>query len=119
MTLGTKIRKVRDLKGRKQEYIAAKVGIPQGVISEIENDKIDPHYSIVLKIADALEVEIGQLVGFDEQKMFFNITDNKDQSNNGYIVQTSKNEKELYDKIITQQQNEIGYLRKILDSYVR
>ena len=44
---------------------------------------------------------------------------NKDQSNNGYIVQTSKNEKELYDKIITQQQNEIGYLRKILDSYVR
>ena len=70
MTLRTKIRKVRDLKGRKQEYIAAKVGIPQGVISEIENDKIDPHYSIVLKIADALEVEIGQLVGFDEQKMF-------------------------------------------------
>ena len=119
MTLGTKIRKIRDLEGKKQEYVAAKVGVPQGMISEIENDKVDPHYSTLVRIADALEVDLGKLLGFDEQKMLFNITENRDQSNNGYIVQMSQNEKELYDKIISQQQNEIGYLRKILDSYVR
>lgn len=118
MTIGTKIRKLRDLYDLTQDYVAEKLGISQNAFSKIERGETDPTYSTLVRIAEILKVDVSRLISFDERQMLFNINDNKDQSNNGFIVQTSKIEKELYEKVIGQLQNENSYLKKLLDSYI-
>lgn len=39
--VGSKIRKIRGLKGVSQEYLASKLGISQAAIVKIENDEIE------------------------------------------------------------------------------
>ncbi len=119
MTIGTKIRKLRDLQDLTQDYVAAKLGISQNAFSKIERGETDLTYSTLSRIALILKVDVSRLVDFDERQMLSNITDNKDQNTNRFIVPTSKIEKELYDKVIEQLQNENSYLKKLLDSYIR
>ncbi len=68
-----------------------------------------------------LDLDVLDVIGFDEKKLFFTITHNTD-SNNGLIIQAqglTNNEKTLYEQVITQLREENGYLKKILDSYVK
>jgi hypothetical protein len=69
-----------------------------------------------------LDFDILDIVGFDDKKLYFNITQNHDESKNGLIIQAgelSEKEKGLYEQIIKQLKDENGYLKKILDSYVK
>ena len=68
-----------------------------------------------------LDLDVLDVIGFDEKKLFFTITHNTDR-NNGLIIQAqglTNNEKTLYEQVITQLREENGYLKKILDSYVK
>ncbi len=90
MTIGTKIRKIRVDHDLTQDYLAEKLGISQNAFSKIERGETDPTYSTLVRIAEILETDVPHLVGFEGHNMSFSITDNKDQSSNGYIVQSSK-----------------------------
>lgn len=103
LTLGNKIKKVRELKGLKQEYMAEVLGISQPSYSKIETDEVSVSPERLEQIAKVLQVTVQDILAFDE-RIFFNIT-NRDQSyGSGYFVQNnsgiSENEKKLYeDKI--------------------
>jgi transcriptional regulator with XRE-family HTH domain len=59
--LGREIKKARADKGWKQQDLQAATKLSQTYLSKIELGKVDPRFSIVQRIAQALEVSLDQL----------------------------------------------------------
>lgn len=121
MSIGTKVKKLRELKNVTQEYMAQELGISQNAYSKIEREETDVSFSRLEQIAKILDINILDIIGFDEKKLFFGISENRDNSNNGVIINTGLNDKErlLYEQTLNQLREENVYLKKILDSYVK
>ena len=76
MTIGYKIRKLRENKSYTQQYMAEQLGISQKAYSKIESDSIKPSEDKLVKIAELMEVELNSLKNFDLDRVTF-----KDNSN--------------------------------------
>lgn len=74
-TLGTKIRKLRELRNLKQEHMADVLGISQSSYSKIEKDETEVGHERLEQIAKALDLSVQDILAFDE-KMIFNIMHN-------------------------------------------
>jgi transcriptional regulator with XRE-family HTH domain len=61
MSLGAEIKKARADKGMKQLELQAATGLSQTYLSKIEQGHVDPRFSIVQRIAKALDVSLDQL----------------------------------------------------------
>lgn len=72
MNIGEKIKKVRQLKGYKQDYMADRLQISQKQYSLYENDDSNLEWKTIEKIAKVLEIDTVKLVGFDETQIFNN-----------------------------------------------
>ncbi len=59
--MGLKIREIRKRRKLTGEQLAEIVGITKGYISELENGKKTPGAGLVLRLADALKVEVFEL----------------------------------------------------------
>lgn len=57
----------RKLKGLKQDDLAARIGISATALSNIENGVSKPHIERLEDIADALEIELAQLLQNPQQ----------------------------------------------------
>lgn len=66
MSLGKEIKKARIDKGWQQKDLREATGLSQKYLSEVELDKVDPRWSIVKRIADALGVSLDQLAREDD-----------------------------------------------------
>ena len=64
------IKKLRDIRGYKQKYIAGYLGVEQNTYSKIENGEIKLTEERLEKIAKALETTIEAIKYFDEKKVF-------------------------------------------------
>jgi transcriptional regulator with XRE-family HTH domain len=75
LTLGQKIRKIRELKGYNQQYVAKKLNISQEYYSYLENKQkeIPPEY--ISKIADLFDVSVDFINTFDFEHILGNIAD--------------------------------------------
>lgn len=62
-----RIKKIRNLRGVKQEYIALQMGMSQSTYSKIENGNQKLTFEVIEKIANALNVSINQLTDKDTQ----------------------------------------------------
>lgn len=60
-SLGKEIKKARIDKGYRQAELCLHAGITTKYLSEIENEHVDPRFSIVQRIAHALQVDLNQL----------------------------------------------------------
>ena len=60
-TFGREIKKARIDKGWRQKQLAQALGWPSSVLSDIENDAVEPRLFTALKIAWALGVSLGHL----------------------------------------------------------
>ena len=60
-TLGREIKKARAGLGWRQQRLHEATGISQKYLSRIENDHVDPSWSFVLKIAQALNMDLRAL----------------------------------------------------------
>jgi transcriptional regulator with XRE-family HTH domain len=121
MSIANNIKNLRELKNLTQEHMAAQLEISQRAYSKMERGETDVPFSRLEQIAKALDMNILDIVGFDDSKMFFSISKNKpnNQSNvNGLVVNTGIAEKEkiLYEQIIQQQKEEIVFLRNLLNN---
>lgn len=65
--IGRKISRIRELRGMKQEALAAELGISQQAVSKIEQS-VEVEDSALEKIATALGVTISIIKSFDEEK---------------------------------------------------
>lgn len=62
MNIGEKIKKVREAKGLSQKEVAITLSMNPSQYSKIENGKVDPQFSSIEKIANALGVSIADIV---------------------------------------------------------
>ncbi len=113
MQVATKIRKVRELKGFSQQYMAEQLGITQAAYSKIESNENNINFEKLKTIADILEINPLELLNFSDQQFFNNCT-NGNFGNNGNYYAYSKKEQELYESKIKHQQEEIKFLRDLL-----
>jgi transcriptional regulator with XRE-family HTH domain len=61
VTFGERIREERRRRLMTQDVLADTAGISQKQLSKIENDEVDPRFSTIRKIAQALDVEPSDL----------------------------------------------------------
>jgi transcriptional regulator with XRE-family HTH domain len=57
MRIGQKVRAERTKRFLTQNALAGKADISQKQLSKIENDDVEPRFSTILKLADALGIE--------------------------------------------------------------
>ena len=96
MQLGDAIKKVREAKGLSQKEAAAACKLDQSHYSRIERGKTDPTFSIVVRIAKALKVELHELFRADE---FFKEANSLDKSSHEKLIlieQLDKKEKAAF-----------------------
>jgi transcriptional regulator with XRE-family HTH domain len=58
VTLGDKIKKMREERGLSQKEVATSVDIDRGQYSRIETNKVEPTLSTLEKIAQAFKIEV-------------------------------------------------------------
>ncbi|MDE6780868.1 MAG: helix-turn-helix transcriptional regulator [Ruminococcus sp.] len=68
MTLGNRIRTRRERLGLTQNEIAEMTQLRQNYISRIENDKFEPTATVVVLLAKALDMPVGELLGINNKK---------------------------------------------------
>jgi transcriptional regulator with XRE-family HTH domain len=57
-TLGQAIRKARIDQRLQQKALVERTGISQKYLSQIENDRVDPNFGLVQRIAKALKISL-------------------------------------------------------------
>jgi transcriptional regulator with XRE-family HTH domain len=63
--LGNRIRELRRKRGINQDDFAHLAGIHRTHVGMLENSKIDPKLSTLLNVAEALEIEVSELLAVD------------------------------------------------------
>jgi transcriptional regulator with XRE-family HTH domain len=66
MPIGKRVRLLREEHGLSQEELAERAGLSRQSIVDLErNDSYSPRLSTLEKIADALNIDIGRVIGVD------------------------------------------------------
>lgn len=63
--LGKRIREIRKNQAISQEQLAERAGISAQYVSNIERGKENPTLDLLLRLADALKVSLGQMCDFE------------------------------------------------------
>lgn len=115
--IGRKISRIRELRGMKQEALAAELGISQQAVSKIEQSE-EVEESALDKIANALGVSVSVIKNFDDEKainLFNNIYNNQFHENAvGFIYQQfNPIEKviELYERLLASEREKVDLLK--------
>lgn len=61
--LGKRLMRLRKERGLTQVELAKKIGITQVLVSDYERERLRPHYEMIIRLAQALEVTTDQLLG--------------------------------------------------------
>jgi transcriptional regulator with XRE-family HTH domain len=116
--IGEKIRKVRTIKGYSQEYVSDRLNISQPAYSDIEKNKNKVTYETIEELAKIFEIELMDLINFDE-RLVFNNTFNENSKgffNVEKVINDSfENERNLFSQQIKTLKDEIIFLRRKLD----
>ncbi|MCR6641096.1 MAG: helix-turn-helix domain-containing protein [Sporocytophaga sp.] len=108
LPLGVKIRKLRELKGFKQENMAELLGVSQSSYSKMESDEMEISKERLEQISKILGLSVQDIMSFDEH-MFFNQMNshssgyNNNQHGTGYTINQygmHDNERKLYEEKI-------------------
>jgi transcriptional regulator with XRE-family HTH domain len=84
-TVGTKVKKLRELRNFTQSYMAERLGIAQSSYSTIESGESDITLSRLDEISKILGMRLEDVMAFDE-KMVFNIaTQNNTHNGFGFV----------------------------------
>ena len=122
MNIGDKIRKVRELKGFKQEYVAGKLGLSVTAYGNIERNESSLTFDRLEEIAEVLEVSVQDILNIPEQFNVHSIVNSQvgfSQSGfnyyagkeNGSEVQ-SESEITAFKLLVENLQKEVDYLRQ-------
>jgi transcriptional regulator with XRE-family HTH domain len=110
MEIGTKIRKVRELRGFSQENLATELGMSITGYGKIERNEVNLSFDKLMKISEILKVAIEDIIGFDD-KIAFNNFNNKVHQQIGYY-KFPLEMKQLYEDKIKLLEEKIQSLQK-------
>jgi transcriptional regulator with XRE-family HTH domain len=119
-SVGTKIRKLRELQDLTQESVAAQLGMSQTNYGKIERGETDITYSNLKKIAECLNLDVVSLLSFDSGMVVHTVSENqKGGQANGFVINKGLHDKEreLYERKIQLMQQEIEFLRSLVKQY--
>jgi transcriptional regulator with XRE-family HTH domain len=123
MKIGDKIRKVRELKGLKQENIATALGMSVTAYGNLERGESSPSFDRLEEIAAALEVSVSDIMNIPEQLSIQSITNSKVGFN--YYDQRSAVESEIegYKLAVSELQKQVEHLKaqneKLTDALIK
>jgi transcriptional regulator with XRE-family HTH domain len=118
MTIYENMRKIRLLKSLKQTTVASRLGVSQSTYHRIEQGIQAINEETIKKVADALGIEQDKLHNFDEHKLFVNNIESQsggEVQNHVYGSGLTPTEKELYQARIAQLEEEVRFLKKIIE----
>jgi transcriptional regulator with XRE-family HTH domain len=116
MSIGNKIKHLRELKNLSQDYMAKQLDISQKAYSNIENEVSEITVNRLESISKILGVSMTQILNLNEENIFQNIFNNQNESKNNYTVNNNHAnlQKELYEKIIAEKEAHIVTLSQLL-----
>ena len=115
MTTGEKIRALRKKRKLTQTDMSSALNISQRAYSKIENDEVQLKIDRLEEIAKLLNIETKELLPNLPNQNFEKVTYSQ-IGNGSFINQTTNKERELYEKIISRQQEEIDYLKGLVSA---
>lgn len=123
--IGRKISRIRELRGMKQEALAAELGISQQSVSQIEKSETIEDDKLQ-KIAEVLGVSAEAIKNFSEEAVF-NIISNtfhNTSSDNSTLIASSLNYQptfntvdkilDLYERLLEAEKEKVKYLEELL-----
>jgi transcriptional regulator with XRE-family HTH domain len=119
--IGRKISRIRELRGMKQEALAAELGISQQAVSKIElSDNVEDE--VLEKIASALGVTAEGIKKFNEEAVF-NIIGNNYHDNSSSVqyqctfnpidklIEVYDENKKLYEQLLASEREKVEILK--------
>ena len=70
LRVGERIRELREKKGFSLHEMASRTGFPSAILSQVENHMVSPPLGALIKIARALEVQVGTFFGEEPSSPF-------------------------------------------------
>ncbi|MCU0340354.1 MAG: helix-turn-helix transcriptional regulator [Spirosomaceae bacterium] len=116
-SIGSKIRKIRELKDLTQSNVAATLDMSQTAYSKIERGESDVAYSTLKKIADVLGVDVVSLLTFESGMVIQKVSEHQQGGQaNGFVFNQglADKERELYERKIQHLEEEIAFLRSLV-----
>ncbi len=110
--VGNKIRKIRELKGFTQDYMASQLEISQRAYSKLEKEEIKLDWQRIERISHILEIDPIDLVSFDDNLVFHNSTQSgKINTINNHFPEALK---QSYEDRIKHLEDEVVFLRGLI-----
>jgi transcriptional regulator with XRE-family HTH domain len=97
MAIGTKIKKIRELRNLTQEYMAQELNMSQQNYSRLEADSSELSYKRLEQIADILKVKLEDITNFDDAVVFNNFN-NEVKNQIGYSSGLGEEIRMLYEE---------------------
>lgn len=111
--IGEKIRKIRELKGYSQEFMAQQLTLSQRAYSKLENLETKLDWDRITSISKILEIDPIDLISFDDSLVFNNCSQSgKFRDINHHFP---KELKAQYESQIAHLKEEVAFLRKQLE----
>lgn len=117
-TIGSKIRKLRQIKGLSQKMFAAELNISQQAVSKIENSE-SINEETLSRVSEILGVTIETITNFDEDAAFTNIIEKNETINQRCEVVNNYNSldkiEELYERLLKSETEKNDILKQMLE----
>lgn len=113
MEIGTKIRKIREIRGLSQENVADYLGMSITGYGRIERNEVSINFDKLSKISEALKVPIETIFGFDDNIAFNNFNNSVEWQVAHYMMPIEM--KKLYEDKIMLLEDKIKYLTELLE----
>jgi transcriptional regulator with XRE-family HTH domain len=119
MHIGKKISRIRELKGMKQETLAAAMGVTQQAISKleqsehVEDDRLE-------EVGKALGVTVDAIKNFNDENIIFHIQNMHESAayaqnyNNNCTINPIEKIIELYERMLKLEREKIELMEKML-----
>jgi|TARA_B110000238_G_C15834715_1_gene314312 transcriptional regulator with XRE-family HTH domain len=110
--IGLKIRKLRELKGYSQEYMAERLTISQRAYSKLERNETKLDWGRITDVSSILEIEPMDLISFDDNLIF----NNCHQSGKINTINNQIDERlvSLFEKRMEKMEEEVKFLREFI-----
>jgi transcriptional regulator with XRE-family HTH domain len=109
MEIGTKIRKIREIKEFSQENMAEALGLSVTGYGKIERNEVSVTVDRLLKISEVLNVPVETIIGFDDNVAFNNFNNKVEWQVGHYMMPVEM--KKLYEDKIRLLEEKVEYLQ--------
>lgn len=116
--LGKNIRRIREWKGIKQDFLAQQLGISQQSVSNMEQSEIVDEERL-RKLSEIFGLTVEDIKNFNEEAPFFHIEHMHDQSSANYQYHFNPIDKvvELYERMLRDKDEVIKQKDEIIELY--